>query len=58
MAALQIVADDLSGEANRALIALHVAAAQTLYAKHGFAACPPFGEYSDDDFSLCMSRTL
>ena len=34
------------------------AAARALYAKHGFARCPPFGEYSDDDFSLCMSRTL
>lgn len=32
--------------------------AQSLYAKHGFAACPPFGEYSDNDFSLCMSRAL
>ena len=57
MAGLRIVADDLSGEANRALFAFHVAAAQTLYAEHGFAACPPFGETPDDDFSLCMSRT-
>ena len=33
-------------------------AAQALYAKHGFARCAPFGEYLDDNFSLCMSRTL
>lgn len=32
--------------------------AQSLYAKHGFAQCPPFGDYSENDFSLCMSRTL
>lgn len=34
------------------------AAARTLYAKHGFSECPPFGSYADDGFSLCMSRTL
>jgi putative acetyltransferase len=34
------------------------AAARTLYAKHGFSECPPFGSYTDDGFSLCMSRTL
>ena len=33
-------------------------AARTLYAKHGFAQCPPFGDYLDDDFSLYMSRPL
>ena len=33
-------------------------AARALYAKHGFAQCPPFGDYLDDGFSLCMSRTL
>lgn len=33
-------------------------AAQALYAKHEFARCAPFGAYLDDDFSLCMSRTL
>ena len=33
-------------------------AARALYAKHGFAQCPPFGDYLDDDFSLCMSRPL
>lgn len=33
-------------------------AARTLYAKHGFAECPPFGDYVSDDFSLCMSRAL
>ncbi len=30
-------------------------AAQTLYARHGFAECPPFGDYTDDPFSLCMT---
>ena len=34
------------------------AAARTLYAKHGFAECPPFAGYTDDGFSLCMSRAL
>lgn len=34
------------------------APAQRLYAKHGFAECPPFGDYVSDEFSLCMSRTL
>ncbi|MEM7566031.1 MAG: GNAT family N-acetyltransferase, partial [Pseudomonadota bacterium] len=33
-------------------------AAQTLYARHGFTECPPFGDYWDDPFSLCMTRTL
>ncbi|MBD3729643.1 MAG: GNAT family N-acetyltransferase [Sphingomonadales bacterium] len=32
--------------------------AHTLYAKHGFAECPPFGDYVSDDFSLCMERRL
>ena len=31
-------------------------AARALYAKHGFAKCPPFGHYLEDDFSLCMDR--
>ena len=33
-------------------------AAQRLYARHGFENCAPFGEYPNDDFSMCMSRTL
>ena len=33
-------------------------AAQRLYAKHGFAECPPFGDYAATDFSLCMTREL
>ena len=32
--------------------------AQSLYRKHGFAECPPFGHYLADDFSLCMERWL
>jgi putative acetyltransferase len=32
--------------------------ARRLYASHGFAECPPFGDYVDDGFSLCMTRTL
>mgnify|MGYP006185158649 FL=1 len=32
--------------------------AQRLYARHGFAECPPFGDYLSDEFSLCMSRSL
>lgn len=33
-------------------------AAHALYRKHGFADCAPFGDYSEDPFSLCMTRTL
>lgn len=33
-------------------------AAQRLYARHGFRECPPFGSYTHDPFSLCMTRTL
>lgn len=33
-------------------------AAQRLYAKHGFAECPPFGDYTATDFSMCMTRIL
>jgi putative acetyltransferase len=32
--------------------------ARRLYAGHGFAECPPFGDYQDDGFSVCMTRTL
>ncbi|MGJ8535999.1 MAG: GNAT family N-acetyltransferase [Parasphingopyxis sp.] len=34
------------------------AAARALYRKHGFTACPPFGDYRDDGFSMCMTRAL
>lgn len=30
--------------------------AHALYRKHGFAECPPFADYTDDPFSLCMTR--
>ena len=33
-------------------------AARTLYAKHGFEACGPFGEYGDDAHSFFMRRRL
>jgi len=33
-------------------------AAHALYGKHGFAECPPFGDYSHDPFSMCMTRVL
>lgn len=32
--------------------------AQRLYARHGFSECEAFGSYANDDFCLCMSRTL
>ena len=32
--------------------------ARRLYESHGFAACPPFGNYVEDQFSLCMTLTL
>ncbi|NMH66296.1 GNAT family N-acetyltransferase [Shewanella salipaludis] len=34
------------------------APARSLYAKHGFAFCPPFGDYRPDPNSLFMSRRL
>ncbi|WP_374407949.1 GNAT family N-acetyltransferase [Pelagerythrobacter sp.] len=34
------------------------APAARLYAKHGFAECPPFGDYVSDEFSLCMGKYL
>tara|TARA_R110002072_G_scaffold87129_3_gene196608 strand:- start:21817 stop:22293 length:477 start_codon:yes stop_codon:yes gene_type:complete len=34
------------------------AAARALYIKFGFVPCPPFGNYVDDGFSICMNRTL
>lgn len=34
------------------------AAARALYARFGFAQCPPFGNYVDDGFSICMTREL
>lgn len=34
------------------------APAQALYRAHGFAECPPFGEYVSDDFSMCMTKDL
>lgn len=32
--------------------------AQNLYRAHGFAECPPFGDYAPDDFSMCMTLQL
>jgi putative acetyltransferase len=32
--------------------------AMPLYAKHGFAECPAFGDYVADEFSLCMEKWL
>lgn len=32
--------------------------AHALYRKHGFAECAPFGDYTDDPFSMCMTRTI
>jgi putative acetyltransferase len=29
-----------------------------LYEAHGFAECPPFGDYVSDEFSLCMEKRL
>jgi len=34
------------------------AAAHALYRKHGFEHCPPFADYREDTFSMCMTRTL
>ena len=34
------------------------APARSLYARHGFEACPPFGEYVEDPHSVFMTRRL
>lgn len=33
-------------------------AARRLYESHGFAECPPFGDYRHDPFSICMTLEL
>ena len=33
-------------------------AARDLYARHGFVECPPFGDYWDDPFSICLTREI
>lgn len=32
--------------------------ARTLYARHGFAECPPFGDYTEDPNSVYMTLAL
>lgn len=32
--------------------------AQALYARAGFAPCEPFGDYTSNVYSFCMTRTL
>ena len=32
--------------------------ARRLYEGHGFAECPPFGDYTEDPFSICMTSEL
>ena len=32
--------------------------ARSLYRRHGFSICPPFGDYSDDPNSVFMTRML
>ena len=32
--------------------------ARRLYESHGFSECPPFAHYTEDPFSLCMTKTL
>ena len=34
------------------------APARSLYRRFGFVPCPPFGDYVDDGFSICMTREL
>ena len=36
----------------------HFAAAIALYRRHGFADCPPFGDYREDPSSLFMSKEI
>jgi len=32
--------------------------ARALYEKNGYCPCPPFGNYTDDPFSICMTKAL
>lgn len=32
--------------------------ARRLYESHGFALCPPFADYREDPFSICMTLEL
>jgi putative acetyltransferase len=32
--------------------------ARSLYASYGFAYCPPFADYKEDPYSVCMTRDL
>ncbi|MCE2841580.1 MAG: GNAT family N-acetyltransferase [Novosphingobium sp.] len=32
--------------------------ARRLYERHGFTECPPFADYTEDPFSICMTKTL
>ena len=34
------------------------APARSLYQRHGFSTCPPFGDYPDDPNSVCMTHML
>ena len=34
------------------------APARRLYQLNGFVECPPFADYAEDPFSICMTRTL
>ena len=34
------------------------AAARTLYASMGFSECPPFADYTDNPYSVCMELAL
>ncbi|MFN7294398.1 MAG: GNAT family N-acetyltransferase [Lysobacteraceae bacterium] len=34
------------------------APARALYARFGFVACAPFGDYREDPYSVCMTRML
>lgn len=36
----------------------HFAPARRLYARHGFAECPPFGDYTEDPHSVFMTLNL
>jgi len=36
----------------------YFAPARALYARHGFVACPPFGDYAPDPHSVFMTRAL
>ena len=58
LAALERAAADLGYGAMRLETGRRQAAAMALYEAHGFTRIAPFGEYTDDPFSVCFEKLI